>query len=280
MFCFYLPGADHKILVKTQLVLLGCPLNRTGPIAKNSNSGSHEAYCIVGNRCHSTFWKPGAANHRIFGLQVWHEADSLTTMCKDYFSAFSAWQKSCSCPKLRAQPPLHFIQPPRENKEIATLYDTICHYFALLRLKICYCAWPLKQSADSALMFMWSFFKTRSNQRAIRKPEICCPRSNGDLALWSPRCSSVGKSLGPSETSFAPVQPHFAPVEEAFRSLGPKDLLQPLLTTFESFLFRPPSPRRMGLQNYTHETTILNYSGHYRCSFWGSSSLISTRATD
>ena len=39
---------------------------------------------------------------------------------------------------------------------------------------------------------------------------------------------------------FAPVQPHVAPVQEAFRSLGSKDLLHPLLSTFGDFpIFDP-----------------------------------------
>ena len=48
---------------------------------------------------------------------------------------------------------------------------------------------------------------------------------------------------------FAPVQPQDAPVQEAFRSLGPDDLLHPLLTTFGHFFpMFDPSPRRSGLQ--------------------------------
>ena len=33
-------------------------------------------------------------------------------------------------------------------------------------------------------------------------------------------------------------------------SLGPKDLLHPLVTTFGNFLFSTPSPRQLGLQRY------------------------------
>ena len=51
------------------------------------------------------------------------------------------------------------------------------------------------------------------------------------------------KSLAPSEACFALVQPYFAPVQDAFRSLGPKDLLLPLVPTFGNFLFLTPSPR-------------------------------------
>ena len=50
------------------------------------------------------------------------------------------------------------------------------------------------------------------------------------------------ESLAPSEAWFAPVQPYFTPVEEAVRSLGPKELLHPLLTTFGNFLFSTPLP--------------------------------------
>ena len=41
---------------------------------------------------------------------------------------------------------------------------------------------------------------------------------------------------------FAPVQPQLAPVQEAFRSLGPKDLALPLLTTFGNLQFSGPVP--------------------------------------
>ena len=40
------------------------------------------------------------------------------------------------------------------------------------------------------------------------------------------------KASALSETCFAPVQSQVAPVQEDFRSLAPKDLLHPLLTTF------------------------------------------------
>ena len=40
--------------------------------------------------------------------------------------------------------PFPFLQPPTENTEIATLCDTMRHYFARFRLKICYCSWPPK----------------------------------------------------------------------------------------------------------------------------------------
>ena len=46
------------------------------------------------------------------------------------FWAFSAWKKSCSCPKLRTQPALPFIQPPKESKKLrhyTTLCNTILH---------------------------------------------------------------------------------------------------------------------------------------------------------
>ena len=54
------------------------------------------------------------------------------------FSAFRAWQKSCSCPIFRTQSPL-------PNTEIVTLHDTMWHYFAWLRLKICYSCGHLRQ---------------------------------------------------------------------------------------------------------------------------------------
>ena len=59
---------------------------------------------------------------------------------------------------------------------------------------------------------------------------------------WTEGAKVSRESLAPSETCFEPVQPYFAPVQEAFRSLGPKDLLHPLLTTFGDFLFSTPLP--------------------------------------
>ena len=50
----------------------------------------------------------------------------------------------CSWPIFRTQPPLPVLQPPKENTEIATLHDTMWHYFVRFRLKICYCSWPPK----------------------------------------------------------------------------------------------------------------------------------------
>ena len=39
----------------------------------------------------------------------------------------------------------------------------------------------------------------------------------------------------PPKTCFAPVQPHVALMQEALCSLGPKDLLHPLITTFANY---------------------------------------------
>ena len=60
--------------------------------------------------------------------------------------------------------------------------------------------------------------------------------------FWTQGAKVSQESLAPSETCFAPVQPYFVPVQETFRSLGPKDLLHPLVTTFGKFLFSTPSP--------------------------------------
>ena len=38
--------------------------------------------------------------------------------------------------------PIPFLQAPKENADIGTLYDTMWHYFAQFHLKICYCSWP------------------------------------------------------------------------------------------------------------------------------------------
>ena len=46
--------------------------------------------------------------------------------------------------------------PLEENTEIATLYDTIWHYFARFRLKTCYCSWP---------------------PNIVREPVVCTPDS-------------------------------------------------------------------------------------------------------
>ena len=74
-----------------------------------------------------------------------------------------------------------------------------------------------------------------------------CKRSFGPTAQRSPK-----SHLHHVQPSFAPVQPQVAPVQEAFRSLGSKDLLHPLLTTFGDFPIFDPSPRRSGLQ-FLHE---------------------------
>ena len=67
------------------------------------------------------------------------------------FSAFWAWQKSCSCPIFRTQPPLPFLQPlkkTQKSRHYTTLCDTILHD---IRLKICYCSWPPKGYSRFAL---------------------------------------------------------------------------------------------------------------------------------
>ena len=50
------------------------------------------------------------------------------------------------------------------------------------------------------------------------------------------------ESFAPPKPSFAPVRNGVAPVQEAFCSLGPQDLLHPLLTTFGDFLFSGSFP--------------------------------------
>ena len=78
-----------------------------------------------------------------------HEQEHTLPHNSCVFSAFSAWQEPCSCPNLRTQLPLPFIQPSKDNKEIATLhalYNAIRHYFALFCLRICECLWPPKLS--------------------------------------------------------------------------------------------------------------------------------------
>ena len=66
--------------------------------------------------------------------------------------------------------------------------------------------------------------------------------------FWTHGAKVCQGSLTPSETFFAPVQLKFAPVKKVFRSLGPKDLLHPLLTTFGNFQCSTRSPKRLGLQ--------------------------------
>ena len=70
-----------------------------------------------------------------------------------------------------------------------------------------------------------------------------CKRSFGPTSQRSPK-----SHLHRVQPCFAPVQPQVAPVQEGFRSLGSKDLLHPLLTTFGHFPIFDPSPRRSGLQ--------------------------------
>ena len=47
-------------------------------------------------------------------------------------------------------------------------------------------------------------------------------------------------SFAPPKTAFAPMQNGVAPVQEALCSLGPKDLLNPPLSTFGNFPFSGP----------------------------------------
>ena len=73
------------------------------------------------------------------------------------------------------------------------------------------------------------------------------------LTLVDPIAQCVGRVqslLHHVQPCFAPVQPQVAPAQEAFRSIGSKDLLHPLLTTFGDFPIFDPSPRRSGLQTF------------------------------
>ena len=66
--------------------------------------------------------------------------------------------------------------------------------------------------------------------RIVKSPKVVgrgCKRSFGPTAQRSPK-----SLLHHVQPCFAPVQPQVALVQEALRSLGPKDLLHPLITTF------------------------------------------------
>ena len=69
-----------------------------------------------------------------------------------------------------------------------------------------------------------------------------CKRSLGPTAQRSRK-----SLLHHRQPCFALVPPQVAPVQEAFCSLGSKDLLHPLLTTFGDFPVFDPSPRHSGL---------------------------------
>ena len=70
----------------------------------------------------------------------------------------------------------------------------------------------------------------------------------GGKGLWDPRSKGLSRVCCTFRNLFSPVQeaflhrcnPIFAPVQEAFCSLGPEDLLHPLITTFGNFLFSTP----------------------------------------
>ena len=56
--------------------------------------------------------------------------------------------------------------------------------------------------------------------------------------FWTQGAKVSQESFALPKPCFAPVQLSFAPVQEALGALDPKDLLHPLLTTFENFLFQ------------------------------------------
>ena len=66
--------------------------------------------------------------------------------------------------------------------------------------------------------------------------------------FWTQGAKVSQESFAPPKPCFAPVQLSFAPVQEAFRTLGPKDLLHPLLTTLGAFEVSGPCSRTFGSQ--------------------------------
>ena len=105
--------------------------------------------------------------------------------------------------------------------------------------------------------------------KGSRGPGICLTRGTpqkwlgeGAKGLWTQRAKvseeSFAQGAKVSEESFAPPKPDFAPVQpqphfalvpKACCSLGPKDLLPPVLTTFGEFPFRAPKESKVSLRS-------------------------------
>ena len=82
--------------------------------------------------------------------------------------------------------------------------------------------------------------KIGKSPRVVRRG---CKRSSGPTAQRSPK-----SLLHHVQPCFAPAQAQVAPVQEAVCSLGSKDLLPPLLTSFGDCPIFDPSPRHSGLR--------------------------------
>ena len=79
--------------------------------------------------------------------------------------------------------------------------------------------------------------------------------------FWTQGAKVTRESFAPPKPSFAAVRNGVAPVQEAFRSLGPKDLLHPLLATFGDFVFSgsfpaPWLPKSHGIKIYENKGPV------------------------
>ena len=88
-----------------------------------------------------------------------------------------------------------------------------------------------------------AFFKTfcigkpRTWEKARKEKIPTSGQGRVQKVFWTQGAKVTQASFAPPKPSFAPVRNGVAPVQEAFRSLGPKGLLHPLLTTFGDCLF-------------------------------------------
>ena len=64
--------------------------------------------------------------------------------------------------------------------------------------------------------------------------------------FWTQGAKVPQESFAPPKPCFAPVRLSFAPMQEAFGTLGPRDLLHPLLTTLGTFEVSGPCSRTFG----------------------------------
>ena len=65
---------------------------------------------------------------------------------------------------------------------------------------------------------------------------------------WGSKIGRVQKAFWTQGAKVSQEQTHFELVQETFRSMGPNDLLHPVLSAFGHFPFSIPSPKRLGLQ--------------------------------
>ena len=185
----------------------------------------------------------------------------MITRAGSVFSAFSAWQKSWSCPKLQTQPPLPSSNPlkiSKENKESASLYDTILHYFVWK----CYCSWPpktitkywvkcLKNASSQVLRTVFEQF-FRGWESTPTNPQPTCHLNNfcrlndlsgpilRDIAILSLRCP-ISRDTASSKVSCPPKWCDTCPL--VLRLVSHRDICAiPNFATYHAIIVRYPPP--------------------------------------